>query len=258
MSAKSTVLAVCAWLAFAPAARADVQLSLRNGRITIVAKDATVRQILTEWARVGKTTVVNLERIPGGPLTLELRDVPEGQALDILLRTLSGYIVSPRVTAASDVSMFDSISVMPTIAPALSRTTGPVPSAPAPFASPAFVANDDDDSAAALPRNGNPQPLRPPTFGQFPTVQPPQSGNPNTVARPVLPVVRPGVVPAQPNANPNDIPQPPQLPLPFQSAPVPVQGGQTPGAIGVAAPGMIAPAPAASQPGQPPQRSPGE
>ena len=50
-----------------------------------MAKDATVRQILAEWARVGQTKIVNVERIPGGPLTLELNNVPEAQALDILL-----------------------------------------------------------------------------------------------------------------------------------------------------------------------------
>jgi len=34
-------------------ASADVQLTMQNGHVSIVAKDATVRQILTEWARVG-------------------------------------------------------------------------------------------------------------------------------------------------------------------------------------------------------------
>jgi hypothetical protein len=41
-------------------------LSIHDGRVSIVAKDATVRQILTEWARVGRTKIVNVERIPGG------------------------------------------------------------------------------------------------------------------------------------------------------------------------------------------------
>src|SRR5215470_12236484 len=107
------VFAVFGWLALAPMAQAEVQLSLRDGRVTLVAKDATLRQILTEWARVGKTKVINLERIPGGPLTLELHDMPEADALDVLLRTLSGYIVAPRTTAIADASLFDSISVMP-------------------------------------------------------------------------------------------------------------------------------------------------
>ena len=62
-----TLLALAA---FVPAASADVELSIHDGRVTIVAKDATVRQILTEWARVGRTKIVNVERIPGGPMTL--------------------------------------------------------------------------------------------------------------------------------------------------------------------------------------------
>ena len=59
---------------------------MQNGRVSLVAKDATVRQILAEWARVGQTKIVNVERVPGGPVTLELTNVPEAQALDVLLR----------------------------------------------------------------------------------------------------------------------------------------------------------------------------
>jgi hypothetical protein len=251
LSFTTAVSAVCVWLTLAPAAHADVQLSLSNGRVTLVAKDATLRQILTEWARVGKLKIVNLERIPGGPLTLELRDVPEGEALDILLRSLSGYIVAPRATQVADASVYDSISVMPTIATPAARTAAAAPP-PAPFTPPsAFLPNADDD------QNG-PQIARPPVFA--PGQQVPQPGAPVAV-RPVLPVVRPGVVPAQPNNNPNDFQQPPTAaPFPFPNPPTFPAGGQAaPGAIGVSTPGMVAPAPA-SQPGQipQPQRPPGD
>ena len=47
-----------------------------------------------EWAKVGETKVVNAE-MPGGPVTLELVDVPEKEALDILLRT-AAWDTSPR------------------------------------------------------------------------------------------------------------------------------------------------------------------
>jgi len=246
------VSAVCVWLALAPAAHADVQLSLSNGRVTVVAKDATLRQILTEWARVGKLKIVNLERIPGGPLTLELRDVPEGEALDILLRTLSGYIVVPRTTPVADASVYDSIAVMPTIAAPAARTAAAAPT-PAPFTPPAaFLPNAEDD------QNG-PQIARPPVFAPGQAI--PQQGSPANI-RPVLPVVRPGVVSAQPNVNQNDVQQPPNaVPFPFQNPPAayPPGGQAAPGAIGVSTPGMIAPAPA-SQPGQipQPQRPPGD
>src|SRR5262249_51476254 len=104
--------------AAASTASADVRLTIQDGRVTLVAKDATVRQILTEWARVGQTKIVNVERIPGGPLTIELRDVPERQALRVLLRSVGGYVTAPRETAIADASMFDRILVMPVTAPA--------------------------------------------------------------------------------------------------------------------------------------------
>src|SRR5919204_4071305 len=110
-------LGAAAWLWAASAAFADVQLSLQDGRVTLVAKDATVRQILTEWARIGQTKIVNVERIPGGPVTLELTNVPEQEALDVLLRSLSGYMAAPRAVRAEGLSHFDRIVVMPTTAP---------------------------------------------------------------------------------------------------------------------------------------------
>jgi hypothetical protein len=247
-------LAICACLALAPAARAEVQFSIRGGRVTIVAKDATVRQILAEWARVGKTKIVNGERIPGGPITLELKDVPEAEALDILLRTLSGYIAAPRAALTSaDASVYDSIAVMPTVAAAAARTAGPSNS-PAPFSPPpVFNQNDDDQDSAAAPGPVRPggvpsQPGRPPIFSTFPT---PQTGNGSGNApRPMLPVVRPGQ--PQQNNNPEPLQQPVQAP--------PAAGPSTSpgGSAGTSAPGMLPPA--ASQPGQivQPQRPPGE
>src|SRR5713101_438936 len=107
---------VVCWLAAGMPAFADVQVTMQNGRVSVVAKDATLRQILTEWARVGQTKVVNVERIPGAPMTIELRDIPEAQALQILLRSLSGYMAAPRASQAPDLSRFDRIVVMPTMA----------------------------------------------------------------------------------------------------------------------------------------------
>ena len=45
-----------------------------------------------------KRSIVNVERITGGPITLKLDDVPEKQALDIILRTIPGYMALPRAT----------------------------------------------------------------------------------------------------------------------------------------------------------------
>lgn len=252
---RTLALAACAWLALVPVARAEVHVAIRSGRVTILAKDATLRQILTEWARVGKMKIVNVERVPGGPLTLELKNVPEAEALDVLLRTLSGYMASPRLTAVSaDASVYDSIVVMPTIAAAAPRVSAQ-PAARAPFAQPAINENEneEDDQNGQVRRGGPP---RPPIFSTFPAPRPGANGP--GVVRPTLPFVRPGVVPQPAESAPNEgAPQPiVAVPQPV-GAPTPTPGQSAPGAGGVSAPGMIAPAPA--QPGQvQPQRPPGE
>ena len=64
---KTTILCAVAWLFAVSTASADVRVTMQNGRVSIVAKDATVRQILMEWARVGQTKIVNVDRVPGGP-----------------------------------------------------------------------------------------------------------------------------------------------------------------------------------------------
>src|SRR5436190_1499354 len=95
----------------ASSASADVRLTIVNGQVTLSAKDATVRQILAEWARVGKTTFVNADRIAGGPVTLELANVSEEQALDIILRSVSGYLAAPRPAIIANASRYDRVLV---------------------------------------------------------------------------------------------------------------------------------------------------
>ena len=246
---RTLALATCTWLGLAPVARAEVRISIHNGRVSIVAKDATVRQILVEWARVGKTRIVNVERIPGGPMTLELKDVSEAEALDVLLRSLSGYMAAPRLTNASaDLSAYDSIVVMPTTAAAAPRAAG-TSNAPAPFAPPADLSQDEPDSPQPI-RPGGVQPVRAPIFANFPPQQQggATSGSSNNNGRPTFPqVVRPGQQ-RPPQDNGADAGQAPLAIPPAASAPSP-SPGQRPnsGSGAVSAPGMIAPA---SQPGQ--------
>src|SRR5919204_2331338 len=126
----STAVLVTA-LAVAGAAAPNVELSIHDGRVWLVAQNATARQILAEWARVGRTRIVNGERVPGGPLTLELTGVPEREALDVVLRMAGGYIAAPRATQVADASVFDRLVIVPTSAP----QAPPSPAAP-PFRQP--------------------------------------------------------------------------------------------------------------------------
>ena len=102
----------------------DFALQLRNGLVTLVARDATVTQILDRWAQVGGTTIVNREKIHGAPITLQLVDVPERTALAILLRDVGGYILAERLDARQGASVIDRVLILPT-------STVPVRSSPA-------------------------------------------------------------------------------------------------------------------------------
>jgi hypothetical protein len=207
---------------------ADVQVTIANGRVSVVAREATVRQILTEWARVGQVRIVNVERIPGGPVSLELKDMPEDQALDLLLRSVAGYLAAPRADVVANASRFDRVVVM---------TSAAVPRAPvaAAAARPVFTpvqppALEDENPAAVDEQpDGMPTPVpRGPVFNPFPQ---PQVVTPQVS----VPSDTPGMA-AEPQAADDDMP--PQTPT--------VPGG-------VSAPGMIVPMPQ-TQPGRQPDR----
>lgn len=98
-----------------PVSAQSVSLSLHDGRVTLITERATPSAILAEWARLGQMKVVDAERVPGTPLTLRLENVPEREALDIVLRGAAGYIAAPRAQAvAGSASRFDRVIVMAT------------------------------------------------------------------------------------------------------------------------------------------------
>jgi len=234
-------------LSAAASAFAEVHVTMQDGRVSIVARDATIRQILMEWARVGQTKIVNVERLSGGPETLELRNVTEIQALDVLLRSLSGYIAVPRAVSAANLSSLDRIIIMPTLAtaapaaaavrPAASASSSPLPPPPVFQQEPPFQRPVEDDQAQTSRDQDDQQPA---SNG---IVLPQTNGAPAVNRSPVhsLEVAPQGVVPG------GVVPRPtvqPQTPVTNPSSPFAPIGG-------VAMPGMVAPAP---PPGQPVRR----
>ena len=122
---RASVLALVltkSWVGLPALAADDLELSFDEGRVTVVATNVPVTAILMEWARVGGTRFVDAEALAGPPVTLELRDVPEGEALRVLLRTATGYVAAPRSLNHSGVSSFDRILIMA----AARRPTGSV------------------------------------------------------------------------------------------------------------------------------------
>lgn len=241
---RTTLIALFSIALTASAASADVKVTIQNGRVSIAAKDATVRQILTEWARVGQVKIVNVERIPGGPQTIELTNVPEAEALDVLLRSISGFIAAPKTTpVAANASQFERLVVMPTAAAPRPPVSAAASAVPTPTMMPQQLPAPPDDDVD----DERPQPTvvlpggagRGPIFNQFP---PPQVVTPQGASPVVIPF------------NPAQVQQP-QQPVQQPSAVPTAPFG------GVAVPGMIAPAPQQpgqlNQPGQPVRRPDG-
>lgn len=220
----------------APAsAQHSIKLEFKDGRVSLNAQNAPLRAILSEWARLGGSTIINGDRVPGAPVTLELVAVPERQALDTLLRTAAAYMLAPRRAGSVGASAFDRILILPTsVAP---RNPAPAAAGPSAGARPLLprpqvivgpdVPNDGNDDDGGQQTDLVPQPrvLRPP--------QPlPGSGN-------VVPV---------PASDPDGATEPVVIggTAPTAGNPFGIPAGSS------ARPGVIAPAPA--QPANPNQR----
>ena len=215
------VLVVAATIAAAATVRAadGLELSFDAGRVTVVATDIPLRTILNEWARLGDTIFVDADRLSDQPVSVEMLDVPEREALRVLLRAAGGYLAAPRAAGQPGAAVFDRVVIMATPRrrpprqplrapspfgsasgqPGLGETTNPFDQT----APPGLVAEPDDpelDELELLEQlRGRYQPERPapdpfsqpaPTF--FPSFQP--QGDPGGRTTP-----RPGMFTAPPN-----------------------------------------------------------
>jgi hypothetical protein len=190
---------LAALAAASPALAGDLVLTFKGGRVTVNATDASLREILAEWARQGQTRVVGLEKVTGAPMTLVLNDVTEKQALEVLLRSLAGYIAAPRPAGAAGTSFYDRLVLLPTsvasTAPPSTRPTAfAPPPPPTPFPDPMQLANEE-----ASP-NDSPNPPGVPVFN--PNVEQVNTG-PNGVNSAPQPIPL-GQSPIRPYQNPND------------------------------------------------------
>jgi hypothetical protein len=231
-------------------AQQPVALQFSSGRVTLRAQNAPVRAILAEWARLGGATVVNGERVAGQPVTLELTDVTERQALDVILRGVAGYMLAPRRAGSMGASAFDRIMILPSSdaprnPPPAAAAAGMRPAVPRPAIiarPPQPVLNEPEDS--------EPEAI---SDDQEPPVNPPVAGNPPRLVPPALVRPLPGNDSAEdePDADDGGTPTtaaPGSVPTPSNPFGVPVGSSATPG--------VISPAPRPQQ-SQQPQRPPG-
>ncbi len=201
-----------------PSSAGQVRLQIHDGLVTLDARDATLREIFAEWARVGQTRVVNAENLSGGPITVQLADVSERQALETLLRSTAGFLAAPRPVPQAALSTYDRIMLMPGVRPAVSPTTAaPTPTSQplAPWArdrvvQPPVAVVDDEDEPSPFPAmpppgvlmGGQQQPGMPAVnpyapAGSQPAMATPQPGTlPPSSLRPGVPT--PPTTPGQP------------------------------------------------------------
>jgi hypothetical protein len=225
-----------------PAPAQQMKLEIRDGRVTLDAQNVPVRQILAEWARIGGARIVNGDKVVGAPVTLQLTGVPERQALDIILRSVSGYMLAARQAGSVGASAFDRILILPTSS---APRSGQAASGPAP-------------AASGFPQPGMPRPMPGMQPGFQPGAAPADVEEANDEAeeeaevdQDVPPNPQPGMRgQRRPNVFPGLVPGGQPLPQPFQPQPFVQQppihqqpGEGVEGGVPNSQPGQIAPTP---------------
>ncbi len=181
----ATVLAPAGAMAQTPAPSRQLEISFKDGLVTLIAKGVTVPEIMGEWSRKGGSKIVNAEKMIGGQVQYEFHDTPESEVLQSLLRSAAGFIAAPRrpggPTGASNMEQVMIIAVSRPSASAV--ITMPTNLSPSPVQ---IQGSPDDDIPPARPPMPQPQPAP-----QQPGSQP---GQVQTSATPgvVIPVAKPG------------------------------------------------------------------
>lgn len=177
--------------------RADagtVSLSLHDGLVTLTAQDVPLREVIGAWQKTGQTVFVNADRLAGPPVTLQLTNVPERQALDLILQSAAGYMAAPRTTYVPGASVYRLIFVLATSTP-----PPPMPARPAERPTGPFFPNPNGPQGIPIfrPRFPRPNTARPNEGdgngqnGQSSTTQPPPPSA--VITAPVI-APQPGVV----------------------------------------------------------------
>ena len=128
----------------------DLRLQFHGGLVDLSAHAVTVAEILARWSEMGGTTVVNGDQVQSGPVTIDLVDAPEREALAIILRTIPGYLLAERADRIGSGSTIDRIALLPT------RTTPPAATTVVPSAAPATAVSPSRVMPSMLPEPDEP------------------------------------------------------------------------------------------------------
>jgi hypothetical protein len=177
-------------LAQAPAGP-KVQITFETGgTVTLKATDASAREILAEWARLGGSTFVGAERLMGSPMTLEFNRQPERDVIASILRQASGYVIGPRRAGTIGASSFEVVYILAT---STATTSGFTPAPPVQYQQQYPTPGAPDDELPPVQGRGAPGPQQAPPPNAPPAPGPgeyrPSTPGVSGVAVPVVPVV---------------------------------------------------------------------
>jgi len=114
-------------LAAGDAAAQKLSLRIDKGLVTLDAQNVTVDEVLARWI---DTTGLNVVSKSGQgsdiPVSLHLEGVTEREALRMVLRDLSGYIMGERVDPLTGVVTIDRLMILPQSAASVPQGTGGV------------------------------------------------------------------------------------------------------------------------------------
>jgi hypothetical protein len=105
-------------LAAGNVAAQELSLHIDKGLVTLDAENVTVDEVLARWIQATGLSVVS----KGGqgsdvPVSLHVREVSERDALKMVLRDLSGYIMGERVEPGTGVVSVDRLVILTESAP---------------------------------------------------------------------------------------------------------------------------------------------
>ena len=203
MTLKRLGIIVAGLMAFALPMRAQsarkLDISFNQGRVSIVAENVTLAEILAEWSRKGGSRFVDAEKLPRTPVMLtEFKDQAEADVLRTLLREAPGYGARMRAAGDGGDSSVQTVYILAVRAITPSSSSAPIVNQPqqqnSPVAAPRLISGSPDDEIPPVrPLSPEVNPANPATPATSPGGNPnPQ--NPSTASSPNLRVGPGGTV----------------------------------------------------------------
>ena len=93
------------------AAAEELRFEIGGGRITLIADDTALGDVLEAWARAGGTQFTGAGPIEAARVSLHLVDVDEARALSLLLRPAAGYLAARRARSDPGASRYEVVRI---------------------------------------------------------------------------------------------------------------------------------------------------